>query len=71
MLIKNPKYVLHSLYILETLKTTQKCLIFWDLLSVLKNKMLIKNSKFILRSLYFLEIFQNHSKMFAFFEFIT
>ena len=61
---KNPKYVLHSL------KTIQKSLIFWNLLSFLIKQVLIKNFKFILLSLYFLGIFRNHSKMFAIFEFI-
>ena len=60
MLIKNVKYVLHSLYALKThpktTKTTQKCLIFWNLLGVLINKVLIK--------------IPNLSKMFAIFEFI-
>ena len=55
---------------LKPIKTTQKCLIFWNLLGVLINKVLIKNSKFILHSLYFLKTFRNHPKIFAIFEFI-
>ena len=55
---------------LKFIKITQKCLIFWNLLDVLTNKVLMKNSKFILHSLHFIEIFQNHSKMFTIFEFI-
>ena len=43
---------------LKPIKTTQKCLIFWNLLGALTNKVLIKNSKFILHSLYFLEVFK-------------
>ena len=35
------------------IKTTQKCLIFWNLLGGFINKLLIKNSKFILYSLFF------------------
>ena len=54
----------------KLIKTTQKCLIFRDLLGVLINKVLIKNSKFIIHSLYFLKIFRNHSKIFVIFEFI-
>ena len=45
---------------LKLIKTTPKCLIFSNLLSVLINKVLIKNSKFIFQ-IYFLEIFRNHS----------
>ena len=41
MLIKNPKYVLHSFMSLKLIKTTQKCLIFRNLLGVLTNKVLI------------------------------
>ena len=55
---------------LKFIKITQKCLIFWNLLDVLTNKVLMKNSKFILHSLHFIEIFQSHSKMFTIFEFI-
>ena len=53
---------------LKVIKTTQKRLIFWNLVGVFINKVLIKNSKFILRSLYLLEFFQNHPKIFAIFE---
>ena len=56
---------------LKLAKTAQKCLIFWNLLGALINKVLIKNSKFIFYSLYFLEIFRNQPKMFAIFEFIS
>ena len=55
---------------LKFIKTTKKCLIFWNLLGVLINKVLVKNSKFILHSLYFIETFQNRPEMFAIFEFI-
>ena len=55
---------------LKFIKTTQKCIIFWNLLGVFIKKVLIKNSKFILHSLYFLESFRNHRKMFAIFDFI-
>ena len=55
---------------LKFIKTTKKCLIFWNLLGVLINKVLVKNSKFILHSLYFIETFQNHPEMFAISEFI-
>ena len=48
----------------KLIKTTQKCLIFCNLLGVLINKVLIKNSKFILHSLHFLKIFKNHPKIF-------
>ena len=56
---------------LKLIKTTQKCLIIWNLLGVLIHKVLIKNYKFIIHSLYLLEIFRNHPKMFAILEFIT
>ena len=68
--LKNPPNMSFITLSLKLIKTTQKCLIFWDLLGVLINKVLLKNSKFILHSLYFLEIFRNHRKMFAIFEFI-
>ena len=55
---------------LELIKTTQKCLIFWNLLGRSYKKVLIKNPKFILHSLNFLEMFRNRPKMFAIFEFI-
>ena len=55
---------------LKLIKTTQKCLIFWNLLGVLINKVLIKKSKFILHSFYFLQMFRNHPKMFAIFKLI-
>ena len=47
MLIKNQKYVLHSLYViyfmsLKLIKTTQKFLLFCNLLGVLIKKVLIK-----------------------------
>ena len=38
-------------------KTTQKCLILWNLLGIVINKVLIKMSKFVLHLLYFLEIY--------------
>ena len=56
---------------LKLIKTTQKCLMLWNLLGVLKIKVLIKNSIFILHSLFLLEIFRNHPKTFAIFKFIT
>ena len=43
---------------LKLIKTIQKCLIFWNLLDALTNKVLMKNCKFILHSLYFLEVFK-------------
>ena len=49
----------------KLIKTTRKCLIFWNLLRALINIVLIKNTKFILHSLYFLQIFRNHPKFFA------
>ena len=52
------------------IETTQKCLIFWNSLGVLTNKVLIKSSKFVLHSIYFLEIFWNPPKMIDIFEFI-
>ena len=55
---------------LKFIKTTQKCLVFWNLLGVLKNKVLMKSSKFDPHSIYFLKIFRNHPKMFHIFEFI-
>ena len=69
MPIKNSKFVLHFMS-LKFIKTIQKCLIFWNLLGALKNKVLIKNTGFILHSLYFLEIFRNRPKMFAILEFV-
>ena len=60
MLIKNPTFMS-----LKLIKTTQNCLIFLNLLSVLINKALIKKSKFIL---HFLDIFWNHSKVLAIFK---
>ena len=55
---------------LKLIKTTQICLIFWNLFGVLINKVHIKNRKFILHSLYFLEIFRNHPEIIAIFKFI-
>ena len=55
---------------LKFIKTTRKCLIFWNLLGVLIKKVLIKNFKFILHALYLMEAFRNHLKIFAIFEFI-
>ena len=51
----------------KLIKSTQECLIFWNLLGVLVNKMLIKFSKFNFHSIYFLEIIRNHPKKFVFF----
>ena len=55
---------------LELVKTTQKCLVFRNLLGVFINKMILNKSKFIFHLLYFLEIFRNDPKIFAIFEFI-
>ena len=83
MLVKYVKYVEYLLNMLnipnmsfihfmslKLLKTTQKCLIFWNFLGVSINKVLIKNSEFILHSFFSLEVFRNHPEMFAIFEFI-
>ena len=66
--IKNRKYIVNLLYVLET---TQKWLMFWTLLGSSYKKVLTKSSEFILHSLYILEIFRNHPKMFPIFEFIA
>ena len=49
---------------LKLIKTTQKCLMFWDLFGALINKVFKEKSKFILHSLSCLQIFQNHPNMF-------
>ena len=54
---------------LKLIKTTQKCLIFWNLLGILINKVLIKNSKFILHSLYLLKMILKPRKEICYFQF--
>ena len=54
---------------LKLIKTTQKCLIFWNLLGILINKVLIKNSKFILHSLYLLKMILRPRKEICYFQF--
>ena len=44
---------IHFMSLKLLIKTTQKCLIFWNLLGVFINKVLIKNSKFFLYCLFF------------------
>ena len=75
MLIKNQKYVLHSLYViyfmsLKLIKNHPKILVILQFIRCSYNKSAYKNSKFILHSVYFLEIFQKHPKLFAIFEFV-
>ena len=54
---------------LKLIKATQKCLIFWNLLGILINKVPIKNSKFILHSLYLLKMFLKPRKEICYFQF--
>ena len=44
---------IHFMPLKPLIKTTQKCLIFWNLLGIFINKVLVKKSKFMLYSLFF------------------
>ena len=51
----------------KLIKTAQKCLLVWNLLGVLINKVRIKNSRFILHLLYFLKTFSKPLKNVGYF----
>ena len=63
--MQNPKYVLHSLYVLKNHVNHPKVLNILEFIWC-SYKVLIKNSKFLLHSLYFFDISQNHPKCLLF-----